>query len=820
MNAGGYWVFDENGGFAILRRSALLALCLLSGAAWPAVADSLDLTRATVVFRGGQLPAAEKIAPVILTEEIAKRTGDSWRVVDQWPAKAEAIIALSTRSAPPAWKEQIPAGFSAALDRPEGFSIRVARAAAGKPATVFITGTDPRGVLFGVGKLLRVLEWGNGPITLAADFKADLSPDRPLRGHQIGYRPTANSWDAWTVEQYDQYFRDMVVFGANAVENIPFHEEFENQVSPMKYSRPFMNVKFSELCEKYDLDHWVWVPIQVALPNPKEGTAFLKHQEDFYKACKRLDAVFIPGGDPGDNRARNLLPYAEQMADVLRKYHPKATIWISLQKFRDPDVDDFYAWLEAKKPQWFGGIVMGPSSPPLEETRRRLLKQYKLRWYPDITHIVRCQYPVPWLDPVLGLTIGREPVNPRPVDYSAIYRNGYRSTDGFLTYSDGVHDDFNKNLWTQLGWDPARPAREVAVEYARYFFRPDVAEAGADALCALETNLRGGLAANGSVDGTLLQWQQLEHKLAGSPHNWRLDMHVYRAYYDGYTRHRKIYEDELEKLALEKLGEAEKIGVPAALDQARRILNCATTQPRKKEWYDRVVALAESLYQQIGLQTSVEKYCGSSYERGCSMDFVNYPLNDRWWLEDRFDEIAKTTDKSAQLKQIEVVRNWENPGEGGYYEVLGDVSLSPHIPRLLYAGDVMQRRRDPSRSFLFPVPEQRWIGSPARNGLRFAWHNSLFVGSWGITYTALDPHANYTVKLCASRLSRLMIDGKPAKPIRQEQVAEQMTQQEFQVPQDAVQDGRIVLSWGRPDPTGQNRRQGFSRLSEIWVIRH
>ena len=37
----------------------------------------------------------------------------------------------------------------------------------------------------------------------------------------------------------------------------------------MKYSRPFMNVKFSELCEKYDLDHWVWVPIQWCCPIPR-----------------------------------------------------------------------------------------------------------------------------------------------------------------------------------------------------------------------------------------------------------------------------------------------------------------------------------------------------------------------------------------------------------------------------------------------------------------------------------------------------------------------------------------------------------------------
>ena len=204
------------------------------------------------------------------------------------------------------------------------------------------------------------------------------------------------------------------------------------------------------------------------------------------------------------------------MAVVLRKYHPKATIWISLQRVSQSDTDYFYAYLASKKPDWYGGTVMGPSSPPMEITRQRTPKRYKLRWYPDITHIIRCQYPIPWLDPAWGVTLGREPVNPRPVDYAAIYQNDYRFTDGFLSYSDGVHDDFNKCLWSQLAWQPDIPPRDVAVEYARYFFRPDLAQAGADGLLALELNLRGGIVTNSSVDGTLLEWQQFERKLAGT----------------------------------------------------------------------------------------------------------------------------------------------------------------------------------------------------------------------------------------------------------------------------------------------------------------
>jgi len=787
----------------------LSAALVLTAGFCRGAADSIDLTHAVVVIRGGALPSAEKIAPVILTEEMSKRTGSHWSVTDGWPTGKAPVIALATRTTPPSWKEHIPAG-EVGHGKAEGFSIRVVRAGGGQPDRVFVTGSDPRGVMFGVGKLLRSLEWGNGSITLPADFAVDLAPDREIRGHQVGYRATANSWDAWTVEQFDQYFRDLVIFGANAIENIPFQGE---KSDVMKYGRHEMNLSLSALCAKYDVDHWLWVPVDFLVKkNPQKAAKFLREQAAFYRECPRIDAVFVPGGDPGDNPFKDLLPYVEQMAAVLRTHHPHAKIWISLQRPQPGDDDAFFGFVASKRPDWFGGAVMGPSGPSMETYRRRLPKEYKLRWYPDITHIVRAQYPIPWLDPAWGVTIGREPVNPRPVDYAAIYHNDYRLTDGFLSYSDGIHDDFNKNLWTELAWEPDRPVHEIAADYARFFFRSDLAEVGADAILALETNLHGSMAENGSIDGTLRLWQQIEQRLSGVPTNWRFDMHLFRAYYDSYTRQRKISETNLEKDALAKLGEAEQIGVPAALSEAREILERTTTEHRHPEWLKRTEELADLLFRKIGYQTSVEHYHGSGPERGCVMDFVNYPLNDRWWLEDQFDRIAKLSDRAAQLKQIDVVRNWENPGEGGYYDVLGDVGRSPHMLKILNGGDAMRSYRE------IPMPTQRWMGVK-RKAVRFAWHKYINNLPTGLTYTALDPKATYTVRLFSQRQTALLIDGKAAPLIHRGETYDEVTEQEFSVPQEALQDGRIVLNWQNPDERGMNWRQQHY-VTDIWVIRH
>src|SRR5580704_18414975 len=110
--------------FSSLLLVTLPALASLNVSAVRAAADSMDLTHAVVVIRGGALPSAEKIAPVILTEEMSKRTGSHWSVTDGWPTGKAPVIALATRTTPPSWKEHIPPG-EVGHGKAEGFSIRV-----------------------------------------------------------------------------------------------------------------------------------------------------------------------------------------------------------------------------------------------------------------------------------------------------------------------------------------------------------------------------------------------------------------------------------------------------------------------------------------------------------------------------------------------------------------------------------------------------------------------------------------------------------------------------------------------------------------------
>ena len=107
------------------------------------------------------------------------------------------------------------------------------------------------------------------------------------------------------------------------------------------------------------------------------------------------------------------------------------------------------------EPAWLSGVVFGPQvRVSLPELRKAVPSRYPIRDYPDITHSLRCQYPVPDWDVAYALTEGREVINPRPRDESAIFHAFADRTIGFITYSEGCNDDVNKVVWSALGWDP------------------------------------------------------------------------------------------------------------------------------------------------------------------------------------------------------------------------------------------------------------------------------------------------------------------------------------------------------------------------------
>ena len=286
-------------------------------------AAALDLSKATIVV-GAQGEVLET-ATTVLVEEVKRRTGIALPVSKALTQAGPAIYLTSEMDAGSASKAFPDLGVSLPAE-PESYVL------VSTEGHVYIHGIDASGVLYGVGRLLRNLDWGPDMLSLVKPLNISTSPDDTIRGHQLGYRTTANSYDAWSPEQYDQYIRELAVFGVNAIENIPFQDD----ASPhFKVTREEMNRALGESCKKYGVAYWVWTPATVDLTNAEERAAHLKEHEAFYQNTPNLDAIFFPGGDPGHNHPKDVLPFLEDISKLLAKYHPEAEIWMSLQGFDD-----------------------------------------------------------------------------------------------------------------------------------------------------------------------------------------------------------------------------------------------------------------------------------------------------------------------------------------------------------------------------------------------------------------------------------------------------------------------------------------------------
>ena len=348
----------------------------------------------------------------------------------------------------------------------------------------------------------------------------------------------------------------------------------------MKLPAIEMIAEQSRICKEYGLNVWMWYPNMGSdYTSPDSIRKELEERENVFSVLPRLDALFVPAGDPGELDPDVLFEWLGKVAVVLHKYHPNAKIWVSPQVFK-PGKEWYSAFYKNvnKQYDWFGGIVYGPwIRTPLPEVKKLINPSIPIRLYPDITHSLSCQYPVPDWDLAFAMTLGRECINPRPEDEKYIHNLYAGLASGSISYSEGTNDDVNKFVWSGQDWDPSTPVIETLRDYARYFIGPDYTEGVAQGLMALEQNFRGPLLTNDQVERTFQQWQDMEKsapdKVLGNP---RFQSGLIRAYFDAYTQRRLIYETHLERQARNILEQAESKGSLNAISEATKYSSAGT----------------------------------------------------------------------------------------------------------------------------------------------------------------------------------------------------------------------------------------------------
>ncbi|MDB6037440.1 MAG: hypothetical protein JWM99_1281 [Verrucomicrobiales bacterium] len=783
--------------------------------------SALDLSRATVITPI-ELTRLEKKAVTLLVEEVEKRSQIRWEVrTDVQDSSAPAIILGQSNQL-----KEI-AGFkneASTNHGAEGFRISVASNA--PRSSVTVVGNDPRGVLYGVGYLLRQLHMAPGRISVADDLSISAAPRYPLRGHQLGYRPKTHSYDAWNLATWEQYYRDLIVFGANAVELVPPRTD-DDADSPHFPLPPLqMMTGMSQLADDYGLDVWIWYPaMDKDYSDPKTVESAIKEWAEVFKRLPRIDAVFVPGGDPGHTAPKILMALLEKQTESLHRTHPKAQMWVSPQSFNREWLDEFLGILKEDHPDWLTGIVFGPQVRiSLPELRAAVPKKYPIRHYPDITHTRQCQYPVPDWDTAFAITEGRECINPRPVDEAAIIHLLQPATVGFISYSEGCNDDVNKAVWSALSWDPESSIIDVLREFSRYFIGDNYTEDFAQGLLALERNWRGPLIANDGVNTTLRQFQDMERTAKPSAKtNWRFQQALFRAYYDAYTRDRLVYETALENRAMDDLRAAERLGSRKALQSAEAILNRALTEFAAPDLRARTFELGEALFQSIRMQLSVPRYQAIGVDRGASLDTIDYSLNNRRWLTEQFGDIRRLKTEAERLQAIDQVVNWTNPGPGGFYDDTGNIVRQPHVIRGLTF------EKDPASLVSSKVgfEEGDVVDEPDEKpeaAMRISWLDhaeSMIDQPLRMRYENLDQGAQYKIRVtyagdAPKRSIRLVANNQyEIHPLIKKEFPYRPV--EFDIPLGATREGTLELSWFREQGLGGNGRG--CQVSEVWLIK-
>jgi hypothetical protein len=803
-------------------RKLQILVCISLVAWFNGFAKTIDISNAriytTITDKQVLLRSVE-----ILQQEVKKRSQLEWSLISKFPPNNQPVLGIALESDlsgfPAKVRDEIRKLPSIAS---EGFKLLVLPEA----KAVLIVGKDARGILYGVGRLLRKMEMIPNQVLISDELTLATSPRYPVRGHQLGYRPKTNAYDAFTVAQFDQYIRELALFGANSIEIVPPRTDDDATSRHMKLPAIKMVAEQSRICKEYGLDVWMWYPNMGSnYTHPDSIQKELQERHEVFSTVSKLDHVFVPGGDPGDLEPDVLFAWLEKMSVVLKKYHPKAKIWVSPQVFRPTQkwFDAFYGHVNKAYP-WFGGVVFGPwVKMPVQEIRRVVNTAIPIRHYPDITHNYSSQYPVSHWDLAYAMTLGRESINPRPHDEKVIHNALDEYGVGSISYSEGTNDDVNKFVWSDQDWNPNTPVIETLRDYARLFFGVEYQESVAQGIVALENNLKGPLLTNESISRTLMQWQTIEENAPIEIlQNPRFQMGLIRAYYDAYTRRRLMYETEVEQEAKDILGSVRSGSSLASIQRAKTALEKAWQSPILPNYRRKCFSLADSLFKSIGAQLTISKH-GAMSGRGNFVDNIDIPLNDAPYLLDQLTKIEKLGSESERLQKIDQLLRRTDPGLGGFYDHFGSPESWHRIVQEISWEKDPGSLQSPRIGFGVGLVGEEWVDEIKATGFKGqvtprVWMKqakTLYDQPLKIAYDELDPQSSYRMKISytgrfRSRMKLTTDDGSVIHDFLQ--TGEQPLF-EFDVPQKATADGKVTFIWN----CGEGERG--SQVTEIWLMK-
>jgi hypothetical protein len=614
---------------------------------------------------------------------------------------------------------------------PEGFLLKMILSE--KNPLLIAAGIDVRGCLYGVGELLRQATFTNGTIKISDDLEVRTAPAFEIRGTQYGQSHVAKKLAHvrnWTEEETQRVILDYALAGANIFNTGPGAMfEFIKSFDLMTQGGFGANTSGSGVPAEWNASESIGRIGYVCLSVSEAREFMLEKCEQYFKNSPSYDLIKFHGGDGGGCECDKCNPYGltfiklvEKMAGIVHKYHPDSRIYFTNQKFDNEDDNAIFTYLQEKPRDWLWAWGYGPGSdattwqPGHRQTHRmdlfrypgfgpyglypreilhQLPKRHVLVYYNEITHWKYAQHafiqmypradrngdlPPHWShdiykrrpDQFLTMVYNRLTFFAWPRYYHRVFNDLMPYGVGDITHSSGHHDHFNQWMWQRLLWAPRKSVEELVKEYCSTWFGPEVTSFMSEAIFQLEKNLEEQpetpLSEKKGIDNYYTLVKKAGEKMSDErmANNWLWRMYMQKASLDKYiqlaVRQQMVLQQRIKQYTLNAMKHIEK----------------NTEIEEMLAWFDTLKETPEM----IRLRKEAGRLGDESNDifgvRSEGFFNLKHDFIGLGWLRRQLER-AKSAEGKKKLELLTKIVDYENPGEGGFYDNLGTFNSAPNV---------------------------------------------------------------------------------------------------------------------------------------------
>ncbi|MBN1489751.1 MAG: sulfatase-like hydrolase/transferase [Phycisphaerae bacterium] len=463
---------------------------------------------ACVVVGTSPDPVTQRAAD-ILNRDLQERVGTMLPVVEAPTASSpELAIYLTRIDEPVPFGVDVPDAVRAARQQGQDGIVLRTVLVEGK-RYVYVGGTNPRSTIYAVGTLLRNLTFAGRDVTLPMMGMADAA-DSSLRGFWFANHGPDVGYEKMSMPQFRTYLEDVTLWGVNTVGYAPidFHNwKAEVFVDPAAFEQHMKRnvVDVPDVIDDYDLRIGVKMFVNnvfsddtaglhlkpnvegsdsslsgmycpdkhfVCPTDPASRKRLFEIREELFKRLPRVDFMVAHTTDSGGCVCPSCQPYAatyvklmDEYGRLLCKYHPKAKMGINFYFLTESGKQIALDYLEKAGTSTVGYVYFGlnPAAEPAD--LQRLPEGLEAYTFYDIAM---------W--PFWG-TYGAMPLLSSETLERSLQRDRQIANEpnyaGAVPYSEGLHEDLTRSLYSAWLWDHRASTRNVIREYCRFHFGRD-----------------------------------------------------------------------------------------------------------------------------------------------------------------------------------------------------------------------------------------------------------------------------------------------------------------------------------------------------------